>query len=128
MSILFTPFNFNRLEIKNRFIFSACEDNLPTDQGLVTDKIIKKDRRIVAGEVGLIISSHIAVHPLGCTRKRELGIYSDNMIPGLKNLTEAVHSQGSKIIFELGHAGIQANEKAIGQLPLGPSASRKITR
>ena len=125
MSILFTPFKFNKLEIKNRFIFSACEDNLPTDQGLVTDEIIKKDRRVAAGEVGLIISSHIAVHPLGKTRKNQLGIYSDDMIPGLKNLTDAVHRQGSKIIFQLGHAGIQAMEKAIGQLPLGPSPSRR---
>jgi len=125
MSILFSPFNLARLEIKNRFIFSACEDNLPTEQGFVTDEIIKKDRRIAAGEVGLIISSHTAVHPLGKTRKRELGIYSDDMIPGLKNLVDAVHSKGSKIIFQLGHAGIQAPEKAIGQLPLGPSPSDK---
>jgi 2,4-dienoyl-CoA reductase-like NADH-dependent reductase (Old Yellow Enzyme family) len=99
MSILFTPIKFNGLEIKNRFIFSACEDNLPTDQGLVTEEIIKKDRRIAGGEVGLIISSHIAVHPLGRTRKRELEIYSDDMIPGLKNLVDPVHSQESKIVF-----------------------------
>lgn len=125
MSILFSPFSLNRLEMKNRFVFSACEDNLATDQGFVTDEIIKKDQRIATGEVDLIISSHIAVHPLGKTRKRELGIYSDDMIPGLKNLVDAVHSKGSKIIFELGHAGVQATEKAIGQLPLGPSPSRK---
>ena len=125
MSILFTPFKFNNLEIKNRFIFSACEDNLPTEQGFMTDEIIKKDSRIAAGEVGLIISSNIAVHPLGKTRKRELGIYSNDMIPGLKNLVNAVHSKGSKIIFELGHAGIQSTEKAIGQLPIGPSPSSK---
>lgn len=125
MSILFKPIKFNSLEIKNRFIFSACEDNLPTEQGLVTEEIIKKDRRIAAGEAGLIISSHIAVHPLGLGRKRQMGIYSDEMIPGLKNLTGAVHSQGSKIIFQLGHAGVQAAEEAIGRLPLGPSPSRK---
>jgi 2,4-dienoyl-CoA reductase-like NADH-dependent reductase (Old Yellow Enzyme family) len=106
MSILFSPFNLAKLEIKNRFIFSACEDNLPTEQGFVTDEIIKKDRRIAAGEVGLIISSHIAVHPLGFTRKHELGIYRDDMISGLKNLVEVVHSEESKIIFQLGHSGI----------------------
>ncbi len=125
MSILFTPFKFKDLEIKNRFIFSACEDNLPTEQGLMTDEIIKKYCRIAAGEVGLIISSHIAVHPLGKGRKRQLGIYRDDFIPGLKNLTDAVHGQGSKIVFQLGHAGIQASEKATGQLPFGPSPSRK---
>ena len=125
MSILFSPFNLANLEIKNRFSFSACEDNLPTEQGFVTDEIIKKDRRIAAGEVGLIISSHIAVHLLGKPRKRVLGIYSDDMIPGLKNLVEAVHKKGSKIIFQLGHAGIQTTAEAIGQLPLGPSPSSK---
>ncbi len=125
MSILFSPFKLAKLEIKNRFIFSACEDSLPTEQGFMTDEIIKKDSRIAAGEVGLIISSHIAVHPLGKTRKRELVIYSDDMIPGLKNLVNAVHGKGGKIIFELGHAGIQTTEKAIGQLPIGPSSSGK---
>jgi len=125
MSILFSPFNLAKLEIKNRFIFAACEDNLPTDKGYVTDEIMKKDRRIGAGEVGLIISSHMSVHPLGRSRKRELGIYSDDMIPGLKKLAEAIHGSGSKIFFQLGHAGIQTTKGAIGQLPLGPSPSSK---
>src|SRR4030042_1820372 len=125
MSLLFSPFNLAKLEIKNRFIFSACEDNLSTEQGFVTDEIKRKDSRIAAGEVGLIISSHIAVHPLGCTKKRKLGIYNDDMIPRLKNLVDAVHDKRSKIIFQLGHAGIQTTEDAIGQLPLGPSPSPK---
>jgi 2,4-dienoyl-CoA reductase-like NADH-dependent reductase (Old Yellow Enzyme family) len=122
MSILFSPFNLNGLQIKNRFVFSACEDNLATDQGFVTDEMIHKNRKLAKGEVGLIISSHTAVHPLGRTRRYELGIYGDDMIPGLKKLVDAVHNEGGKIIFQLGHAGVQTTEEVIGQLPLGPSS------
>jgi 2,4-dienoyl-CoA reductase-like NADH-dependent reductase (Old Yellow Enzyme family) len=125
MSILFSPFSLNRLQIKNRFVFSACEDNLATDQGLVTDALINKNRQLAKGEVGLIISSHITVHPLGRARRYELGIYSDDMIHGLKKLVGAVHNEGGKIIFQLGHAGVQTTEEAIGQQPLGPSPSHK---
>jgi len=125
MSTLFSPFNLNGLQIKNRFVFSACEDNLATDQGFVTDEMINKNRQLAKGEVGLIISSHITVHPLGRSRKNELGIYSDDMILGLKKLVNSVHNEGGKIIFQLGHAGVQTTEDAIGQLPLGPSASSK---
>jgi 2,4-dienoyl-CoA reductase-like NADH-dependent reductase (Old Yellow Enzyme family) len=125
MSILFSPFNLNGLELKNRFVFSACEDNLATDRGWVTDRIINKNQRLAKGEVGLIISSHAAVHPLGRTKQRQLGIYSDDMIPGLTKLVDAVHLEEGKIIFQLGHAGVQAAEDVIGQRPFGPSASHK---
>ncbi len=125
MSILFSPFQLKNLELKNRFVFSACEDNLATDRGQVTDRIIGKMRRLAKGEVGLIISSHTAVHPLGRTKKHQLGIFSDEIIPGLRQLVDAVHRAGGKIIFQLGHAGAQAAGDTIGRRPLGPSASPK---
>lgn len=125
MSVLFSPFNLNKLEIKNRFIFSACLDNLATDQGFVSDEMINKNRKIAKGEAGLIISSFIAVHPLGRSRRYELGIYSNDMIPGLQKLVDAIHNEGGKIIFQLGHGGVQTTEVIIGQLPSGPSASLK---
>ncbi len=61
MSILFTSFVLGNVEIKNRFVFSACEDNLATEDGLVTDAIIRKNQRLAKGEVGLILSSHLSV-------------------------------------------------------------------
>jgi 2,4-dienoyl-CoA reductase-like NADH-dependent reductase (Old Yellow Enzyme family) len=61
VSILFSPFNLNGLELKNRFVFSACEDNLATDRGEVTDKIISKMRRLAKGDVGLIRAGQAAL-------------------------------------------------------------------
>ncbi len=125
MSILFSPFNLNGLTLKNRFVFSACEDNLATDQGFVTEEMINKNRQLAKGEVGLIISSHTTVHPLGRARKREMGIYSDEVVSGLRRLVDAVHDEGGSFIFQLGHAGVQTTAEVIGKPPLGPSPSSK---
>ena len=122
MSILFTPKKLNQLQVKNRFIFSACEDNLPTEQGFANDAVIAKSRKIAKGDVGLIISGHIAVHPLGRTRKRQLGIYNDDMVAGLRKLVGVIHDHGSKILFQLGHSGAQTKSDVIGQQPFGPSS------
>ena len=90
MSILFTPMKFGNVLIKNRFIHSACEDNMATEDGNVTDEIIKKLQRLSQGEVGLIIWSHLSVHPSGRTKRYQAGIYDDDMINGLSRAVSIV--------------------------------------
>jgi 2,4-dienoyl-CoA reductase-like NADH-dependent reductase (Old Yellow Enzyme family) len=51
-----------------------------------------------------------------------LGIHQDTMVPGLKELVGAVHQHGGRIVFQLGHAGLQTTRETIGQIPLGPSS------
>ncbi|MEW6530459.1 MAG: NADH:flavin oxidoreductase [Thermodesulfobacteriota bacterium] len=121
MSVLFTPFTIGPVKIKNRFVASACEDNLATEDGMLTDAIVRKYQRLAKGQVGLIISSHLSVHPLGRTRRYQLGIYSDSMILGLRNIVESVHKESGKIVFQLGHAGLSATREVIGRPPMGPS-------
>lgn len=127
MSILFTPFKLGQLQIRNRFVLSACEDNLATDKGMITEKIIEKYKKLAKGEIGLIISSHMSVHPLGRTSKFLWGIHNNEMIPGLRKLVETVHQNDGKIIFQLGHAGLQTTSNVIGQTPLSPSGDNKMT-
>lgn len=128
MSILFTPQNIGPLQIKNRFVCSACEDNMAFYAGEVTESIIRKFDQIAKGETGLIISSHMYVHPLGRTREKQTGIHNDSMIPGLKKLVETVHQHDSKIIFQLGHAGVQAAGDVIGRQPQGPSSDDPFSK
>jgi len=127
MSILFTGQNIGPLMIKNRFICSACEDSLADDTGGVTKNIIRKIDQIARGGTGLIISSHMYVHPSGRTRKKQTGIHTDNMIIGLKKMVETAHTHGSKIVFQLGHAGVQAAGDVIGRKPQGPSSENPLT-
>ena len=121
MSLLFTPIRIGDLEVKNRFVHSATYEALAKETGEVTEELVNRYRTLAKGEVGLIISSHLFVHPLGRAHKYQAGIHSDDMIPGLRKVAEAVHQEGGRILFQLSHAGRQTSKDVIGRTPLGPS-------
>ncbi|MCD6581591.1 MAG: NADH:flavin oxidoreductase [Desulfuromusa sp.] len=122
MSILFTPINLGNVQIKNRFIHSATYEVMALNTGEVSDKLIKRYQNLAKGEVGLIIPGYMFVHSLGRAYGYQTGIHSNDMIPGLRRLVEAVHQEGGKIVFQLAHAGRQTTKAMIGQIPVGPSS------
>ena len=118
---LFQPAQLANLQVKNRFVCSATYECMATEAGEVTDGVVKRYRNLARGDVGLIITGHLYVHPLGRGAKRMLGIHDDRMIPGLMKVVESVHQEGGKIVFQLNHAGRQTTKEIIGQTPVGPS-------
>jgi 2,4-dienoyl-CoA reductase-like NADH-dependent reductase (Old Yellow Enzyme family) len=76
---------------------------------------------LARGGVGLIISSHCYVQNVGKVRDGQLGIHTDEMIPGLQEMTRAVHVDDGKIVCQLSHAGFFGNRKASGKTPIAPS-------
>lgn len=124
MSILFTPIKMGGVEIKNRFIQSATYECLSGTNGEVTDGLINRYRNLAKGEVGLTIPGHMYVHPLGRGHWHQTGIDRDELVPGLRKLVEAVHHEGGKIVFQLGHGGLQSHKSVTGHPALGPSAIR----
>lgn len=125
MSILFEPIQLADLQIKNRFVCSATYESMAAETGMVTEKTVKRYRNLAKGDVGLIITGHMYVHPLGRALKHQTGIYNDDMIPGLSQLTRAVHREDGKIVFQLAHAGRQTTKELIGQVPIGPSGKNR---
>lgn len=117
----FSPIKIGDLEIRNKFVHSATYECMAIyENGFVTDEIIRRYRRLSKGKIGLIIPGHMYVHPVGKAHHGQIGIYSDELIPGLRKLTDAVHEHGGKIAFQLNHAGGQANKKITGHAPLAP--------
>ena len=121
MSILFKPIQVGNIELKNRFVHSATCESLATERGAATDGLVNRYRKLAKGEVGLIITGYAYVHPQGRCYRHQTGIYSDELIPGLKRVTDAVHEEGGKVAFQLAHGGIYARKDLIGQTPMGPS-------
>lgn len=103
----FTPGRIGRLEIKNRFVRAATSETMATDRGAVTLELIDLHRTLAANSVGLSLLGHAFVHPRGQSLPNQTGIHDDAMIPGLAQLTEAVHRAGGKIFAQLAHAGNQ---------------------
>jgi 2,4-dienoyl-CoA reductase-like NADH-dependent reductase (Old Yellow Enzyme family) len=121
MSILFTPMNIGKMEVKNRLVHSATYESMALENGQVTDDLIKRYTNLAKGEIGLIIPGYMYVHPGGKSTKYQVAIHSDEMIPGLRKLVEAVHAEGAKIAFQLVHSGLQGFMSIIGKTPLGPT-------
>jgi 2,4-dienoyl-CoA reductase-like NADH-dependent reductase (Old Yellow Enzyme family) len=121
-SILFTPVRVGSLTLPNRFVRSATHDFMADEDGSVTDRNVELYRRLAEGEVGLIITGHAYVNRSGKASPRQLGVYSDSLLPGLKRVAGAVHGFPSRIILQIAHAGRQTKEKICGCTPLAPSA------
>jgi 2,4-dienoyl-CoA reductase-like NADH-dependent reductase (Old Yellow Enzyme family) len=118
MSRLFETSAIHGMTIANRFVRSATWEGMAADDGAVAPRLIETMTALAKGGVGLIISSHSYVRPDGQATPRQLGIYKDELIPGLQQMTAAVHACGGKIVMQLAHAGNFAAEALTGQPPL----------
>ncbi|MBF0477226.1 MAG: NADH:flavin oxidoreductase, partial [Deltaproteobacteria bacterium] len=118
MTTLFESGSISSLNLSNRFVRSATWEGQATAEGAVTPKLISTMTALAEGGVGLIITSHAYVRPEGHATPWQIGVYSDELVPGLQEMTEAVHASGGKIVLQLAHAGNFAAEQLIGQPPL----------
>jgi 2,4-dienoyl-CoA reductase-like NADH-dependent reductase (Old Yellow Enzyme family) len=121
MSRLFEPTEIKGLKLANRFVRSATNEGLAEDDGSATPALIDLLVRLARGGVGLIVSGHAYIKPEGQAGPRQLGVYADHLIPGLRELTRAVHKAGGRIVMQLAHAGGFAPAQLTGQTPLAPS-------
>ncbi|WP_347488653.1 NADH:flavin oxidoreductase [Desulfoscipio sp. XC116] len=118
MSIMFEQTAIGSMVLSNRFVRSATWEGMAADDGSVTPKLIDTMVELAGGGVGLIITSHSYVRPEGKAGPFQLGVYKDELIPGLREMTKAVHDYGAKIVMQISHAGRFAAKKLTGQTPL----------
>jgi len=121
MSKLFEKTQVKSLTIPNRFIRSATWEGMATKEGACTQKLTDLMVQLAQGGVGLIITGHAYVRGEGQAGLRQLGVYNDDFIPGLAEMTSAVNKAGGSIILQIAHAGCLANREVTGQEAWGPS-------
>lgn len=137
MSILFTPAKMGSLEIPNRIMRSATAECMADDlDGKPREQLKSLWVDLAKGGTGLIISGHLYVHPSGKCHPEMTGIYSDDLIPSLKECVDAVHDAGGKIAAQINHGGMQCAVESVNGT-IAPSAidedflkqpSREISR
>lgn len=120
----FETSQINGMVLKNRFVRSATWEGMAGDDGSTTPQLIDCMETLAQGGVGLIITSHAFVLENGRARPKQLGIFHDDLIPGLRHMTRAVHERGGKIGIQLNHAGLFSDAALTGQTPYGPSVVR----
>ncbi|WP_171046226.1 NADPH dehydrogenase NamA [Lentibacillus cibarius] len=109
MSKLFTPIEFNHVQLKNRIVMSPmCMYSCMKQDGKMTPFHETHYISRAVGQAGLVMTEAAAVLPEGRISHEDLGIWSDEHIEGLNKLNEQIHSYGSKAGIQLAHAGRKA--------------------
>ena len=121
MSKLFEAGKINGMALSNRFVRSATWVGMATDDGACTARLINTMAELAEGGIGMIITGHAYIRPEGKAGLWQLGVYKDELISGLQEMTHAVHKRGGKIVLQIAHAGFYGREKITGQIPLAPS-------
>ena len=105
MSKLFSKFQLKNLEVKNRIIMAPmCMYSADHDGNSQDWHYIHYTTRAIGG-VGLIIFEATGVESRGRISDRDLGLWKDEHIEGLKRIVEACHKYGAKVGVQLAHAG-----------------------
>jgi len=120
MSTLFSPVRIGNMELRNRVVMPAMTTRLANEDGTVSDATIAYFAARAAGGTGLVTVEMASPERVGRHRFRELGIYDDRFVPGLRRLTDALHAHGAKASIQLGHAGGHTRADICGETPIAP--------
>ena len=127
----FSNYKIRDLNLKNRIVMSPMCMYSSDNEGLVKRfHNIHYGSRAVGG-AGLIILEATAIIPNGRISSRDLGIWDDKHIAGLKSLADDIHASGSKAAIQLAHAGRKSDsgdEFIVAPSPIAHSEKYKHPR
>ncbi|MEN8229258.1 MAG: FIST N-terminal domain-containing protein [Bacteroidota bacterium] len=120
-SKLFQPTTINHVRLKNRFICSSTWLGKANHDGSCSPMLINAISGVSKNEIGLYISEMSFVSQNGQCANNQLGVYSDTLLPGLRQLAEEVHKFDAPVIIQLVHGGLFSMPILTGEEPIGPS-------
>ncbi len=101
------------LKLRNPFIFAPIKTGFGDGTGLVNQRHINFYLRR-AKHLGAVIPEPLYLHKGLREIPQQIGIDSEEKLPGLKKMVDAIHSAGAKVIAHLNHPGRMANPKIPG--------------
>lgn len=121
MSLAFKPLQVGPMTLANRFMRSATCEAMADPDGVPNKKLLKNMVKLSEGECGLIIPGFVYPVTTGKAHFKQTGLYNDELAEKWRESIEAIHKNGSKIVFQVAHGGIAT----VGNLEkIGPSNFR----
>jgi 2,4-dienoyl-CoA reductase-like NADH-dependent reductase (Old Yellow Enzyme family)/thioredoxin reductase len=115
---LFEPFKIGPVVVPNRIVMPPMVVGYAGPRGEVTEQLLAYYEARARGGAGLVIVEASYIREDGKLVYGQLGIYSDELIPGLARLADVIKAHGSAAAIQIVHGGIQAKAPQ----PVGPSA------
>ena len=111
---LFAPFRLGNLELPTRVVMAPMTRSF-SPGGVPNAKVIEYYRRRAAAGVGLIVTEGTTVgHKAANGYPNVPRFYGEDALAGWKQVVEAVHAEGGKIVPQLWHVG---NVRRLGTEP-----------
>ena len=123
MSDLFDKLTFKRgPAMKNRFMLAPLTNLQSHTDGTKSEDEFNWLTYRATGGFGLVMTCAAHVQAVGQGFPGQMGIFSDDHLPGLTRLAARIKSEGATSSVQLHHAGIRSPKELTGEQPRGPSA------
>lgn len=122
-----TPLNFPCGGVsKNRFMLAPLTNRQSYEDGQLSDDELHWLTMRAKGQFGIVLTCASHVQAIGKGFPGQLGIFSDQHIPGHQKLTTSLHAYGSLALIQLHHAGMRSPAELNQQPPVCPSPNEKF--
>ena len=118
-SPIFTPVQIGPVTLRNRVIRSAAFENMAYGNKPSQD-LMDYHVAVARGGVGMTTLAYASVCRSGLSFDGQLWM-REEIVPALKEITDAVHAQGAKVSIQLGHCGNMTHRATCGCMPVGAS-------
>ena len=119
-SPVFTPVTIGPVTLRNRVIRSAAFENMAYGNSPSED-LYNYHTAVARGGVGMTTLAYASVNRSGLSFDGQLWM-REEIVPGLKRITDAVHEAGAKCSIQLGHCGNMTHRATCGCMPVGASS------
>jgi 2,4-dienoyl-CoA reductase-like NADH-dependent reductase (Old Yellow Enzyme family) len=122
MTDLLSPLTLTRGPAwKNRLMLAPLTNCQSHPDGRLSDEEFHWLTLRASGGFGLVMTCAAHVQRVGQGFPGQLGVFSDDQLPGLTRLAAEIKARGSVSSVQLHHAGLRSPEALIGERPVGPS-------
>ena len=118
-SPIFTPVQIGPVTLRNRIIRSAAFENMAYGNKPSQD-LMDYHVAVARGGVGMTTLAYASVSRSGLSFDGQLWM-REEIVPALREITDAVHAQGAKASIQLGHCGNMTHRATCGCMPVGAS-------
>ncbi len=105
--------------MRNRVIRSAAFESMGENYG-PSQQLKDYHVAVARGGVGMTTVAYAAVCRSGLSFRKQLWLRPE-IVPGLRDLTDAVHKEGAAVGIQIGHCGNMTHFTTAGQIPIGAS-------
>lgn len=123
MSELLKPLKAGNLKLNNRLVMPPMATAKAESDGKISSGVLDYyNEKSQGGYISLIIIEHSFIRQDGKASNNQLSLADNLMVEGLKKLVNTIHTNGSKAVMQINHAGSATSSEITGVEPVGPSA------